>query len=566
MKLILKQYLASLKERSELDVVLPDLLSEMGMNVFISPTRGVKEYGVDVAAVGSIRGDAEKVYLFSVKSGNLTRSTWRGNTDQALRPSLEEIQDSFIPARIPPEHADKPIVICLCFGGDVHSGIRQDVSGYLRRNTEDNISFEEWNGDKLSDLILEYLLKEELLPKNWQSMLRKSLALLDEPEASHHNFRLLVHSIIESTEDTKGVFNAILRVHICLWILYSWCRDEGNLESAYLSAEYSILHLWDKAKTCQDRKSKTAFKGLLSTYHLISDEYVNIVIGPVAEHLHAASTAVSSPSGIDINLKLFDVMGRVALRGLWMSEELRELNIEDNELKDAEYHSIQENKLDELTVTMKKLIKNNPVLHSPFKDSQAIDLGLALYLFSLDSRNDEFVVSWLEAIVNRVEFAFITNSMYPTTLEKFQELLMHKNTKDKDDSYKEKVTRGSILFPLLATYCSLYRATKLSSVIKEIVDEHLPSCTLQYWYPNKTSEEHMYANSKSHGLATTGFPLTPEEVLTHIGKECKESNQYWELSAVKEGHPHIVLSACRYYRYPVPFNLLEDWIIQYSEN
>lgn len=125
MKLILKQYLASLKERKELDAVLPDLLSCMGMNVIISPTRGVKEYGVDIAAVGKINNDEEeKVYLFSVKSGNLTRDTWNGNADQALRPSLDEIQDSFILCRLPSEHRDKKIVICLCFGGDVNSGIR----------------------------------------------------------------------------------------------------------------------------------------------------------------------------------------------------------------------------------------------------------------------------------------------------------------------------------------------------------------------------------------------------------------------------------------------------------
>lgn len=60
MKLILKQYLASLKERAELDAVLPDLLSSMGMNVFISPTRGVKEYGVDMAAIGKVNGEEKK--------------------------------------------------------------------------------------------------------------------------------------------------------------------------------------------------------------------------------------------------------------------------------------------------------------------------------------------------------------------------------------------------------------------------------------------------------------------------------------------------------------------------
>ncbi|MFV8387556.1 hypothetical protein ACNO5E_26000, partial [Vibrio parahaemolyticus] len=248
MKLILKQYLASLKERKELDAVLPDLLSSMGMNVFISPTRGVKEYGVDIAAVGHVKAEEEKVYLISVKSGNLTRDTWNGNTDQALRPSLDEIQDSFIPSRLPPEHRDKKIVICLCFGGDVNSGIRQEVSGYEKRNTRDNISFEEWNGDKLSEFIQKYLLKEKLLPSSCQALLRKSLALLEEPESSNKHFSQLVDEVLSNATDSDSVASAITRVNVCLWVLYSWCRDGGNLESAYLSSELALLLAWNKVK------------------------------------------------------------------------------------------------------------------------------------------------------------------------------------------------------------------------------------------------------------------------------------------------------------------------------
>lgn len=56
MKLILKQYLSSLKEREELDALLPDLLSQMGLNVFSRPGRGTRQDGVDVAAFGSIDG------------------------------------------------------------------------------------------------------------------------------------------------------------------------------------------------------------------------------------------------------------------------------------------------------------------------------------------------------------------------------------------------------------------------------------------------------------------------------------------------------------------------------
>ena len=52
MKLVFRQYLASLKERSELDAVLPDLLSELGYTVVSRPTVGTRQFGVDVAAVG----------------------------------------------------------------------------------------------------------------------------------------------------------------------------------------------------------------------------------------------------------------------------------------------------------------------------------------------------------------------------------------------------------------------------------------------------------------------------------------------------------------------------------
>jgi hypothetical protein len=41
-----------------------------------------------------------KVYLFSVKSGDLDRRDWDGKP-QDLRPSINEIIDVFIPTRIP---------------------------------------------------------------------------------------------------------------------------------------------------------------------------------------------------------------------------------------------------------------------------------------------------------------------------------------------------------------------------------------------------------------------------------------------------------------------------------
>ena len=98
MKLLFRTYLASLREREELDAILPDLLSELGYTVYSRPQRGTTQSGVDVAAVGKDDDGERKLFLFSVKQGDLTRQSWDG-TPQALRSSLNEILDTYIPTK-----------------------------------------------------------------------------------------------------------------------------------------------------------------------------------------------------------------------------------------------------------------------------------------------------------------------------------------------------------------------------------------------------------------------------------------------------------------------------------
>ncbi|USD61328.1 hypothetical protein J4N45_05000 [Vibrio sp. SCSIO 43140] len=563
MKLILKQYLASLKERKELDAVLPDLLSSMGMNVFISPTRGVKEYGVDIAAVGQINDQEEKVYLFSVKSGNLTRETWNGKADQALRPSLDEIQDSFIPSRLPPEHRDKKIVICLCFGGDVGSGIRQEVSGYEQRNTRDNVSFEEWNGDKLSELIQQHLLKEELLPNSSQALLRKSLALLEEAESSDKHFSLLIDEVLSNATDADSIASSITRVNVCLWVLFSWCRDGGNLEAAYLSSERALLLAWDKVKdhyTGRNKASKS-FDSILDTYQQITDCYVDRCLIPYVGLKYALSHAVHSPCSIDVNIKLFDVLGRLAVKGHWILDSLSKSYAEetptDGETEEQEKLRLR---LREVTNAINLLAVNNPMLLSPYKDSQAIDLGLALTLLSNNSELDSFVQSWLSGVVDKCIFTFECDGMYPIVNNSYEKLLAHRNKDKTNSDYKNKVTEASVLYPLLAVFCSFYKLDSVSQDLEKFTKEKLTHSTLQYWYPNQSSEQDMYSNSRPHGSASTDFPMNGSAVLEHITQECLNADSFKSMSAVTEGKAPLVLTACRCYRYPVPFHYLVDML------
>jgi len=564
MKLILKQYLASLKERAELDAVLPDLLSSMGMNVFISPTRGVKEYGVDIAAIGQVNGEEKKVYLFSVKSGNLTRETWNGNADQALRPSLDEILDSFIPSRLPPEHRGKKIVICLCFGGDVNSGVRQEVSGYEKRNTQDNVSFEEWNGDKLSELIQQHLFKEELLLSSSQALLRKSLALLEEPESSKKYFTLLIDEVLSNATDADSVASSITRINVCLWVLFSWCRDGGNLEAAYLSSERALLMAWDKVKhhyTGKNKPSK-AFDSILDTYHQIIDCYIERCLIPFVEYKYALSHAVQSPCSIDVNIKLFDVLGRLSVKGHWILDSLSKSYAENPPSDgESEEQKILCMRLQKITKSIILLVNNNPTLLSPRKDSQAIDIGLALSLLSNNSEFDEFVKGWLSEIINRCIFTFISNGMYPIIYESYEKLLGHCSVDKKDNLYKNKATEASILYPLLAVFCALYKLDSLSQELENFSADNLSHSTLQYWYPNQYSEQNMYSNSNTHGSASTDFPMNGKLAIKFSAQECHNSDSFSNMSAVIKGKAPLVLLACRCYRYPVPFHYIEDWLL-----
>jgi hypothetical protein len=568
MKLIIKQYLASLKERDELDAVLPDLLSQLGLNVYSRPSRGTRQAGVDVAAVGSLDGGTEKVYLFSIKPGDLTRISWDGDTVQSLRPSLNEILDTYIPNRLPNEHKDKDVVVCLCFGGDIQEQVRPQVEGYIAQNKRDNIAFEEWNGDKLAELILSSFLREDLLPQNARSQLRKSLALLDEPEASYQHFSALIRSLsgAESTKN-KNQIMAIRQMNICLWILFAWARDAGNLESAYLSSELALLHAWKIARTHSAKKTKTAkaiqcaFHSILVVYRQISSQYLGEKILPHAHKRHALSVAVQPSCNLDVNLKLFDVLSRVAMGGIWAYWRTQTVGKDETEILEQAWREVRS-----FSVAIKQIILNNPTLLLPIKDDHVIDISITVFLLMIDSNNHSDIKQWLYELVERATFAHKIHGQYPCNLSSYSELLEH--PRQNNESYREEVTGGSILFPMIALCASLLGDIDLYNQVQYIKQKHLSHSNFQFWYPDEVSEEHFYTNSDAHGatLSDACIDRSADEFVNQAFTECENTPYFKTLSAVEVGLWPLILVACRHYRIPVPLHLMEGFVNLYKHH
>lgn len=574
MKLVILEYLASLRERGELDAVLPDLLSELGFTVYSRPGRGTRQYGVDVAAVGNGRDGIRRVHLFSVKSGDLDRTEWNTASPQSLRPSLDEILDVYVNSRIPPEFADLPIAICLCFGGAIDEQVRAEVTGYIRRNTTEKISFEEWSGDFLAQVILDGILREELLPKTLRSHLRKAVAMVEEPDIAMKHFEQLLRALIASAGDRAPARLSHARlINICLWIMFVWAREADNVEAPYRASERALLFVWHLLRVDVARTGRTAEQAslvlseIIELHFVIWDELFTKRILPFAHTRHALSAAVNSHTSIDINLKLFELVGRLALRGLWMVWQLspgqQPMEITDFSLAAqpsalADVNKALVNQIDALCDQLFGIISNNRALLSPIADWQAIDISIALTLLAARRGFHPAIDQWIQELTSRTIFAFLADGAYPTTSRSYWDLVEHPTKRGVE--HRRQSTEGSILYPLLALWAAARGNQKVIDEIAIFKAAELSHCTFQTWLPDQDSEAVLYLGRIDHGAALTDIPVIEgtRDTLNYIFDEVSTNGHYDALSVIEFGHWPILLTACRAYRLPIPAHVWRD--------
>ncbi|MGQ0661610.1 hypothetical protein [Sphingosinicella sp.] len=571
MKLVIREYLASLRERDELDAVLPDLLTELGFTVFSRPTRGTRQHGVDVGAVGLGEDGVRRVHLFSVKSGDLTRTEWNTASPQSLRPSLEAILDVYVASRIPPQYADLPIAICLCFGGDIDEQVRDDVHGFMRRNRTEKIHFEEWNGDRLAQVILDGILREELLPETLRGHLRKAVAMVEEPDIAINHFQRLLRALSEApgAKPANRLSQARL-INICLWIMFIWAREANNVEAPYRASEHALLAAWHLLRSDLAKGGKTAERAglvlneLIELHFAVGDELFDAKILPLADVRHGLSSAVGSHASIDVNLKLFDMIGRLALRGLWLVWQAGSGDrpgllpdvTEDDTL--AALNAPLIGRIQRMCSQINQLIANNHALLSPASDWQAIDIGLALTLLSTRAHFHDIIDQWLEELARHCIFAFQTHGRYPTTSQSYWDLVEH--PAQRDDAYRREATNASTLYPMLALWAAARGNQPIIDEFARFKAELLEHCTFQAWLPDEDSETELYLGRDSHGAALAGIPVTAgtRDTLEFVMAEVTINDHFDALSAIRLAHWPILLTACRVHRLPIPPHLWRD--------
>jgi hypothetical protein len=545
MKALLREYLASLKEREELDAILPDLLSELGFHVYSRPGRGTAQYGVDIAAVGKHDDGERKVFLFSVKRGDLDRSEWNAG-EQSLQASLDDIITVYIPTHIPKAYQELKVVICPTFGGEVTEPVRLRLTQYEASKTTERISFEEWDGDRLAGLLQQGILREEVLPKGGRSAFQKAVAMLDEPDVSYRHFRRLLDQLRQpATAKVRDRLRSVRQMYLCLWILFVWGRDVDNVEAPYRASELVLLNIWqtlkpDLSKTTKDVHAlKAVFGEALNLHLVVATDFLDRKIIPAAGVEHGLSMAVGANSSLDINLALFEALGRLSLTGLWCHWL--------NDLNPAPEHAVAADRLLAAAVAM---VENNPSLALPRADRQATDVALFLVLWIARGGHEDRMRTWLGEMLGRLNYAVRRRSYYPTVFADYRALANH--PRDGGDDYFRRAMAASTFIPLLAAFVAAALPDEAWEVLRRLIAEALPDCTLQLWLPDAASEVHLYLNSAAHGRALHDLPISadPKALFDQIIAAIASAPE--PLSAVKARQWPLVLTAVRHYRLPVP--------------
>lgn len=557
MRLVLTEYLSSLRERDELDVIIPNLLSQMGLNVFSTPLQGGREYGVDVAAIGKIDGNEKKVYLFSIKAGDLDRQEW-DTRPQSLRQSLNDIKDVYLRLRLPKEYEEYPIVICPTFGGRMKTEVRDNYEGYIRDNCSSKISFEEWNGAKIAEGIEKYLLSDSLFIRNdkeidFRSLLRKSLAMVEEPEVSIHNFNQIINLLCIEYEKEGQALTAMRQLYLANGILFNWAKSEENIKSALLASERSVLFAWEVVKKYKDKTTKVAqqiwdvFQRLMGLYSSIMSSYDSKLIEGCRLEF-GISWLINSNCDVDVNLKLFEIIGRLSLSGLWG------YFLYENFASDAKAQEELLSSLELKVEVIKQIILNNPLSYSPYSDDQAIDLMLLVLFLKKCDVDEVFIKEYLIAMTNQIGYLFSSNGRYPTIFTDYKDLYNHpKNTKE----YLDRAVAGSILYPFMQLVSSIENIDEVYDTIEASRLNFLKDCTFQTWFPDDFSEDNYFTNKEVHGKVLIHSNYENEEVpiskyRDQIYTEINATEDFKKLSAIEAGIYPLLLTASYHYRIPVP--------------
>lgn len=498
MRLILTDYIASLKEDKELDSLIQNIIREYGIEIVFAPKPGGRQYGVDIYAVGRDPKDSiKKVLLITVKQGNLDRQNWQGAA-QALEPSLYEIVTVFTRNNILPQHQNLPIKVVVAHNGINEPTIQQNFVGFTDRFKE--YEFDIWQLETLVDLIEQKQISDKIFSDNARSLFRKVIIYLFNPDYDLKEYYQLVEEIVDQIKygkrNNKRNLRLLRKILLIEAIVLSFCRQEDDLRLALKVTEITSMRIWEtmsRNKDYMDEKHMEIFVESMLVREELAMSYLD-KIAPVADIKDGFSKY--SGDSITYTLVAYEHLGFVAVAGLeflQLANFFREKNDDLSQVILEKAHFCAN--------TIIQMFNNNGVLYNPRLDDHCIELNLCfMLLFSLNRKQS--ICSLLIELNNQIAHAKLFANVFPDFKNNTDKIfeLYYNETKKRE----EKLT-SSCLFTTLVEWTIVLNDRQLYNAYRSLKEKVFGDLDLVLWFPDAETENVMF---RKKALPETGYTLS----------------------------------------------------------
>ena len=557
MRLIISQYLHSLKERDEFDALLPDLLLAMGYVPVSRPQTGVRQFGVDLAATGVAEDGTKELLLLVIKQGDVGRNNWDSTSPQSVRPSLNEVLDVYLKSHIEPAHQSYRKKVILATTGDLKQDTQLNWDGYTQTNV-DKAYFEFWGGDEVARLVEKHLLDEHIFKEEDRKDLRKALALAGEVSYDQGDLhRLFLRQLgltqsgelIEQKGSVKELIKGIRVVSLAAQVFARWSEDEGNLKQSLIASERAMLWVWHRIQLCSQEKEKEKltqeFTPVFRAYYRIADEYFK----KIQKHLYIrGGLSGYSRENASFSLAIFEHIGLIATVGLnhLLSTVVNNERVEE-----------ETNNAKAVADGLIAMLRNNPASGSPRLDENVVDISLALLLLVTTGNTNE-AKEWLTELIKRIDFTLKSGRNFPICSDSLDDLVEFTVFNDKD--FTKKMMEMSWILPTLAGWSVLVNHENAYNALAKNSKNQYPEICLQLWHPTQDVSKHLYFHNACRYNGESEAPISLPDTMTEYRNQMKGLLELEKFDVLKSslgfsnGLGMIDFIAYRHFRTPVaPF-------------
>lgn len=546
-KLVLSHYLAGLRERNELDALLPELLTAMGHSVLSVAQVGVNQAGVDVVSTYPDAEGKKVVYLFVIKFGDIGREAFFGG-QQAIQPSIREASGTYIRSRLQEEfrHCEKKII--LLSNGLLKQEAQESFAALTEEVAERPLQkLEFWGTYQLTPFIEEHIFNEALLLAKGTGDLRAALATLEQTDVAVRHFTKFVDACMAAPEEEGQLSGASRTKHHlrrCAaaamgWaVLLVWCRTEGNLKPGVVCGEYLLLRLWaDSVRVGLESNGKV--KERLSYLSHLQVASLLEYYSKLSPYLLNRQVLLSYRRETVFYLDLvFEELGRMGLL-LLMLQQLGDDGTYRFRVRDL----------------LAKFVNEHSGCLLPSLDGQSIDISLAVLALIAEGDLVSSKAVLLRA-TNSFNIAVRSGHWLPVDTDMIEDALSLQEGKVDPQAY----FRTSTLFPMLGTFAALIGEQDCLDQLNEMAVSELKDVTLERWYPSVELET-LTGSGKHFG--NIGISRAVAKLRSSPADEQAASAKVPAGAAGPEdfkwtNSPFEVLSAisARFYRHPVPIGYL----------